>query len=236
MIDRNGSNLIVWEEPGGDRLLVERRDDVYSGAEEVFDIEISNELQEDDEAVAANSDVKVGCESGTQEITIFLQISGSPPYILRRNGEEIESGLSPGDFPYVDSPPNGGDVTYEIEDFESDTDETTCSIPFIRKAFLSGSEPDPEKGSSGVEEGQFETKTGDLWFTGFSVEDRFETESVEVNVNQPSPGDDGDIWLQLESAGQNDSFEIEEIIFEDRPPLDVEEDDKDIWTSLIDYD
>lgn len=128
MIDRNASNLIVWEEPDGNRLLVERRDDMYSGVEEVFNVEVSNNLQRDDEALVFNADVQIRCEASGGDIMIFLDILGTPPYVLRRNGGVIEEELAPADFPYTDSSPPSGENCYEIEDFDSDTDETCCTV------------------------------------------------------------------------------------------------------------
>lgn len=128
MIDRNGSNLIVWEKPDGNRLLVERRDDVYSSVEEVFALEVTNNLQRENEVLVFNADVQIDCESSGGEITVFLRVLGNPPYILRRNGDVIEQELDPQDFPYVDSSPDSGENCYEIEDFDSNTDETCCTV------------------------------------------------------------------------------------------------------------
>lgn len=109
---------------------------------------------------------------------------------------------------------------------------------FVRDVYLSTREPLPTDGVSGPPGGDTTAdgpETGDLWFVNDSINTVGKAGTIIVDDDQPtaSDGDTGDIWLQLESSGQDEPFEIQEVFFKQRSPDAIDGDDQDIWTTEI---
>lgn len=131
---RNYRNYLIWEEPDGNRLeVVPMRDSLNTEEiQNIFTTQISDDLLRQGEALLTNAQVQISCSSSGGDVTIFLSIIGAPPYIIRRDGVEIESRLQPSDFPYTDLDPNQSqqaeEICYEIESDRGNTNEVCCTV------------------------------------------------------------------------------------------------------------
>ena len=117
---RNFKNNIIWEDPDESdfSLSVSPKKNVYdqSQVENFFSTEIQAGLLESEEDLARESGVFISSSDGK----IILDIEGSPPYSLSKNGSQIDSNLFPEDFPYDKPNQNSG---YEIEDSNGSTNK-----------------------------------------------------------------------------------------------------------------
>ena len=133
-MERNFRNYLIWEEPNDDRLDIVPRRDKFNQEEisALFQVELSNRLAQDRELLLLNAPVQITCESSVGNATVDLLIFGTPPYILRRDGEVIARRLYPKDFPYSDSRPNTSNqpqqICYEVEDDGGDAHEVCCTV------------------------------------------------------------------------------------------------------------
>ena len=135
-MERNFRNYLIWEEPSEseDRLDIVPRQDKLNQEEisALFQIEVSNRLAQDREVLLLNAPVQISCEPSVGSVTVDLLIFGTPPYILRRDGEVIDEGLSPRSFPYED-PINDKTnqpqkVCYEAEDDDGNSHKVCCTV------------------------------------------------------------------------------------------------------------
>lgn len=132
---RNFRNYLIWDSADEDRLDIVPHRDKFNQEEisALFQVDLSNRLAQDRELLLLNAPVQIDCESSAgNAIIVDLLIFGTPPYILRRDGEEIDKKLSPKDFPYEDSNLNTGNqpqqICYEVEDDDGNADEVCCTI------------------------------------------------------------------------------------------------------------
>ena len=132
---RNFRNYLIWDSAKEDQLDIVPRQDRFNQEEisALFQVDLSNRLAEDRELLLLNAPVQITCESSAKgAIMVDLLIFGTPPYILRRDGEVIDRRLHPGDFPYEDQSPNTGNqpqqICYEVEDDDGNADEVCCTV------------------------------------------------------------------------------------------------------------
>jgi len=135
-MERNFHNYLIWKEPSEseNRLDIVPRRDTFNQEEisALFQVDVSNRLAQDRELLLLNAPVQITCESSVGNAKVDLLIFGTPPYILRRDGEVIARRLFPEDFPYSDSNPNTTNqpqrVCYEVEDDDGDAHEVCCTV------------------------------------------------------------------------------------------------------------
>jgi Zn finger protein HypA/HybF involved in hydrogenase expression len=125
---RNFKNYIIWEEPGDDRLFLEAKKNLVNTEEiqAIFDTQINGTFLKEQEVVLKNAPVQISCEKDSTNIKIFLDVLGSLPLKIRRNGQEIASELFEADFPYVDENVENGEFLYEVESNRENVD--TCTV------------------------------------------------------------------------------------------------------------
>lgn len=73
--------------------------------------------------------VEISASYSDPEATITLDINSAGPYVLRREGVEIEESLAAVDFPYVDDlGQTTGIVNFEVVNIEGNADSATVTI------------------------------------------------------------------------------------------------------------
>lgn len=122
-VERDGEPIA--EEIGGSGFpFTETLGNAVSGQVEY---EVESDLGFVDRAVA--HPIKISCSTSSSNVTIDLFIDGNGPYKIKRDGTVIKEDVSDGDFPFTDDSSSlSGNVTYEVENYNGNSDSCTVTI------------------------------------------------------------------------------------------------------------
>lgn len=134
MIERNFKNNIIWEEPDGDLLSVEVRDDQFNQEQiaNLFNLNFTGGLSGGDEVLAVDAGPLINVTSislpGIPTVPIVGLLNESEgPYDVLRNGTVIEQNESAFEFPFLDVTIGlSGEQCYTIEDAAGNTSNEAC--------------------------------------------------------------------------------------------------------------